>query len=87
MGEFVFILIFVLKEVFEMIAIKRNELNHIFVRIMLGMISIMMMHLIMRGVLAEWPNFIQIIILISLICDIIVICSHKLLNNLGGNKL
>lgn len=86
MSSVLFMMIMIIKDIFEMIALKRGDLEKTPIRLMLIVISGLLLHLIFYGVLETWPTFIQIFFIFSLICDIIVICSKKIVRKLGGNQ-
>ena len=86
MNEIVFVFMLILKEMYELLALKRQQILLLPVRVMLGTMSILLLTLLLGGILGDWPMFVQIILTISLICDIIVICSSKILRNLGGSQ-
>ena len=85
MSELLFMLMIILKEGMELLALKRNHLKVKSIRVMLVMTGCLILHLMWRGILSEWPVLLQMLLAGSLICDIIIICSNKLVSNLGGN--
>ena len=85
MSELLFMLMIILKEGMELLALKRNHLKEKSIRVMLVMTCCLILHLMWRGILSEWPVLLQMLLAGSLICDIIIICSNKLVSNLGGN--
>lgn len=85
MSELLFMLMIIFKEGFELLALKRGHLQIKSIRIMLVLICLMLLHLMWRGILSDWSMLLQILLAGSLICDIIIICSNRLVNSLGGN--
>lgn len=85
MSELLFMLMIILKEGMELLALKRGHLQVKSIRVMLVLTCFMILHLMWRGILSQWPMLLQMLLAGSLICDIIIICSNKLVSNLGGN--
>ena len=85
MSELLFMLMIIFKAGFELLALKRGHLQIKSIRIMLVLICLMLLHLMWRGILSDWSMLLQILLAGSLICDIIIICSNRLVNSLGGN--
>ena len=85
MAELLFMLMIMFKEGIELLALKRGHLQIKSIRIMLVLICLMLLHLMWQGILSDWPMLLQTLLAGSLICDIIIICSNKLVSNLGGN--
>ena len=74
----------ILKEVMELLALKRKQLELKSVRFLLIAICFMCLHLMSRGILTDWPMVLKMIVAGSLICDIIIIWNNKFVRNLGG---
>lgn len=85
MAELLFMLMIMFKEGIELLALKRGHLQIKSIRIMLVLICLMLLHLMWQGILSDWPMLLQTLLAGSLICDIIIICSNRLVNSLGGN--
>ena len=85
MTQTLFMVMIILKEVMEFLALKRNQMKVKSVRFLLIMICFMCLHLMSRGILADWPMLLKMILAGSLICDIIIIWNNKFVRNLGGN--
>lgn len=85
MAQIIFILIIILKESMELLALYRGQIELKVIRILLVLICLMCLQLMARGIVSEWPMLLQMILAGCLICDIIVIWSNKLACNLGGN--
>jgi len=86
MNELLFILMFVIKEVIEYIAVKKNQLQLTFVRWLLILSCLMLLHIIWRGNLSGWSTLFKLLISVGLVSDIYLIFTNRNISIRGGNQ-
>lgn len=77
MNELIFVLMLFIKESMETIAIKRHQINLPSVRCLLILSCLLTLHLVWRGILGDWPQFIQLVFKVSLISDIVILINKN----------
>ena len=85
MNEFVFILMFFTKELIEFIAVRKKQVHLKFVRGLLIISSLMLLHAILLGSLDEWHPIFRMLMIIGTILDIVLIYTNKYISTRGGN--
>ena len=86
MNEFIFILMFFTKELIEFIAVRKKQYHLAFVRGLLIISSLLLLHSIFLGSLDNWFPLFRMLMIIGIISDIILLCKKKKFSITGGNQ-
>lgn len=58
MSEFLLMLMVMIKEGLELVALKQGYLQVKSIQVMVGLTCVMILHLMCRGILSEWPKLV-----------------------------